>query len=99
MPLAAECWRIELRARTPRAWRGAIGYSFGPFRDFVCDGPDLNDLIFISIGDGRVASLRPAGDGVHSERMLAIVRHELLTCDSAEFAREWGLAPAPAAHA
>ena len=91
MKMAAECWQVELRARTPHGWRRATLTSLKALREFVAAAPGTSDVIIFSVEDGHVARLIPAGDDFESERMLAALRRALLTCTSDDFARECGL--------
>src|ERR1700710_461002 len=99
MTMAAECWWVELRARTPWAWKRTMGLSRSPVFDFCRTSSGLSDLIFISLADRHVVHLVAAGDDDESERMLGAARRGLLSSSVDDFAREWGfdaLLPAPA---
>ncbi|WP_188673772.1 hypothetical protein [Subtercola lobariae] len=80
---------MELRPRTPVAWKRSILNPAGVVFEFCRHSPDMSDLIVISLDDLRVAHLIAAGDDDESERMLASARRALLTSSPEDFAREW----------
>src|ERR1700712_852434 len=97
MGLAAECWWVELRGRTPRAWRRTLRHASVLAPGITWDSSGASDLIFVAVADLRVAHMLAAGDEWQSERLLLSARRALLSMSTEEFAHEWGIPHSPTA--